>query len=99
MSDWSKEFDDKFHKRVWNIVKQASPSSYAHAEAMGMLEGEGPQIYGEIKEYISQLLKREREELVAKIEELKEHWFDESQDCLLFKDEVMEILTQSEEKE
>lgn len=45
-------YDKKFHKRIWNIVKEASPSSYAQAEALGLLEGDGPQIYGEMKQFL-----------------------------------------------
>ena len=53
---WKADFDKKFHKRIWEIVKLADPSSYSIAAAYGTLDGEGPQIYGEIKEHIQALL-------------------------------------------
>lgn len=58
-----KLFDKTFHKRIWGIVKQVSPSSYAIAEAYGTLEGDGPQIYGEMREFLSQALTEQADEM------------------------------------
>ena len=50
--DWEKRFDAKFHKRIWQLVKMIAPASYVEAEVFGLLNGDGPQIYGEIKDFL-----------------------------------------------
>lgn len=50
-------FRRKFHRRMVNIAKQINPSGYAIAEAYGHEDPDGPQIFGEMIEYLKSKLK------------------------------------------
>ena len=56
MEDLGNDFDKKFRDRFWQIIKKADPISYAIAETNGLFDAGGPQIYGEIKQFIKDLL-------------------------------------------
>lgn len=54
--DWRDEFREKFHDRLEHIARQLNPAGYLVADSYGTVDPDGPQIYGEIKEYISNLI-------------------------------------------
>ena len=69
----NEKFEKKFQARMESIARQISPAAYAHADATGTLDKEGPQIYGELKEYLASELALQKKEIIKEFKDILKH--------------------------